>query len=353
MVNEFNPYEAGAISAAGSLLNTGLSIGMANLSYKNARKMADYQYSKAIEMWNRQNEYNLPANQMQRLQSAGLNPNLVYGSGTVAGNTSSDYPTYNTPETNQYQNIRPIDVNGALQTITNIELQQSQAANLDAQTANINSRMGINQWDILMRQYETAVKAQQYAKTKVEREYWKDMCEITLKNLEQTNANLFSNTKLNDSQRFLNDAKKATEGKQQNYLDALTATENEKPSYFRSLTAKSYSDIIRNSVLNDVSYAEKELILNRSDFVAMQLEEEGYNITYKELEAISKFFKVILQYNPENPGAFNTGASFDFIKGVLLKGTKAFSDKDIEGAAMEYINERSHSRIPKRNRKLR
>ena len=35
-----------------------------------------------------QNEYNSPANQMLRLQQAGLNPNLVYGGGNVTGNQS-------------------------------------------------------------------------------------------------------------------------------------------------------------------------------------------------------------------------------------------------------------------------
>ena len=40
-----------------------------------------YSYKKNLEQWNRANEYNLPVNQMARLKQAGLNPNLVYGSG--------------------------------------------------------------------------------------------------------------------------------------------------------------------------------------------------------------------------------------------------------------------------------
>lgn len=39
-------------------------------------------------MWNRSNEYNNPSSQMARLKAAGLNPNLVYGSGSVVGNTA-------------------------------------------------------------------------------------------------------------------------------------------------------------------------------------------------------------------------------------------------------------------------
>lgn len=37
-----------------------------------------------IKQWKMENEYNSPVNQMARLQSAGLNPNLVYGHGAVA-----------------------------------------------------------------------------------------------------------------------------------------------------------------------------------------------------------------------------------------------------------------------------
>lgn len=35
----------------------------------------------AVDMWNKQNEYNLPTNQMQRLRDAGINPHLAYSQG--------------------------------------------------------------------------------------------------------------------------------------------------------------------------------------------------------------------------------------------------------------------------------
>ena len=52
------------------------------------------------KMWNLSNEYNLPVNQIQRFQSAGLNPNLVYGNGTsslssYAGNLPQGIPMEN------------------------------------------------------------------------------------------------------------------------------------------------------------------------------------------------------------------------------------------------------------------
>lgn len=57
-------------------------------------KMAKYQYSKDLEMWNRSNEYNSPEQQMKRLKDAGLNPNLVYGSSAPSGMSSSTLPKY-------------------------------------------------------------------------------------------------------------------------------------------------------------------------------------------------------------------------------------------------------------------
>lgn len=50
-------------------------------------------FNQNLKMWNMQNAYNDPVAQMQRLQNAGLNPNLVYGGGNVTGNTTSNYPT--------------------------------------------------------------------------------------------------------------------------------------------------------------------------------------------------------------------------------------------------------------------
>ena len=45
-------------------------------------------FERNIAAWSMNNAYNDPAQQMMRLKAAGLNPNLVYGSGSVAGNTS-------------------------------------------------------------------------------------------------------------------------------------------------------------------------------------------------------------------------------------------------------------------------
>ncbi len=67
-------------------------------SRKNTKAQIAYQKQEAererasnMEMWKMQTAYNSPKEQMARLQSAGLNPNLAYGSGNVAG-LSADTP---------------------------------------------------------------------------------------------------------------------------------------------------------------------------------------------------------------------------------------------------------------------
>ena len=65
-------------SAVSSGLNALFGNSAASKTRKHQRWLAEYQYQKDLEMWNKQNEYNNPSNQMARLKDAGLNPNLVY-----------------------------------------------------------------------------------------------------------------------------------------------------------------------------------------------------------------------------------------------------------------------------------
>lgn len=63
---------------------------------KLQKDLAYDEFSRNYWMWNQQNEYNSPLNQMLRLKEAGLNPNLMYGKGTT-GN-SEQLPKYNRPD---------------------------------------------------------------------------------------------------------------------------------------------------------------------------------------------------------------------------------------------------------------
>lgn len=106
------PFTAGASLQGGNvkdmfsnglsnIVNGGVGIGQdqltAAMNWQWQKKASDYAFNQNLQMWNLANAYNDPSAQMERLQKAGLNPNLVYGGGNVTGNTSGSAPTYERP----------------------------------------------------------------------------------------------------------------------------------------------------------------------------------------------------------------------------------------------------------------
>ncbi|WNK13143.1 MAG: DNA pilot protein [Microvirus sp.] len=81
----------GAVPVVGGIAEgvyNGIQQGRANR--QNQQNMMT-QRQWALDDWNRQNDYNSPAKQMQRYKDAGLNPNLIYGqSNTTAPVRTSD-----------------------------------------------------------------------------------------------------------------------------------------------------------------------------------------------------------------------------------------------------------------------
>lgn len=108
---------AGIAQGAGQIIGAGMGMIQSHYDRKWAREsqrqqnldninMANIAWERDLEMWKRNNLYNSPQEQMARLKAAGLNPNLVYGSGSVVGNTSGQIPKYQRPE------MRRVDVPG-------------------------------------------------------------------------------------------------------------------------------------------------------------------------------------------------------------------------------------------------
>lgn len=131
----------GGAGIIGTALQVGGAIYSAHVAKRNTEKtieankaLAEYSYSKDLEMWNRQNQYNSPEAQMARMQAAGLNPNMIYGSGSsgAAGN-ASQMPKYNAP-TVQY-NYKPIvDIPQMLAIYQDFRMRQAQIDNVKAGT---------------------------------------------------------------------------------------------------------------------------------------------------------------------------------------------------------------------------
>lgn len=131
----------GGISAIAGLATGGLQARTAreNTDRQNEanRELAEYQYSKDLEMWNRGNTYNSPLAQMERLKKAGLNPNLIYGSGG-ATTQAVNLPKYNAP-TMSYNYRPPVDPLALLGAYQDFRVRQAQIKSAEAE-ANASDR---------------------------------------------------------------------------------------------------------------------------------------------------------------------------------------------------------------------
>lgn len=90
---------AAAITAAGAAYSQ-------HQNKKNQKQLMDYQNAANVQNWQRENSYNSPAAQMQRLKAAGLNPNLVYQSGAQNTSGSIESPQFGSSDVD-YTGIAP------------------------------------------------------------------------------------------------------------------------------------------------------------------------------------------------------------------------------------------------------
>lgn len=200
---------------AASLIGSGLSaiggIFSSGQSYKNQKKllrqqneynvaMAETEWQRNLDMWNRQNVYNSPVEQMSRLKEAGLNPNLMYGQGSV-GNASSA-PSYNAPrsEINRYNGDFGIQqaansVSNGINSYIATQRQLAEIRSVDASTARSNA-------DTNLRLLQAITEQRRAAKSEIELRYLDDIQRQTLENLESTNINLRANSEFTDQKRL-------------------------------------------------------------------------------------------------------------------------------------------------------
>lgn len=87
-----------SLNAGVGLLNTASQIITNRMDRRAQSEAATTAYNRMIEQWNRENQYNLPKNVMQRYLDAGLNPNLIYGQlGSGLANGAPTVPQADAP----------------------------------------------------------------------------------------------------------------------------------------------------------------------------------------------------------------------------------------------------------------
>lgn len=180
---------ATAISAGAALLGSGAQmVSTGKLNKKNRQWQED--------MWQKTNEYNSPAMQMQRYKDAGLNPHLIYGQGNNGNASMASAPNQ---EQVDYQK-------GSAQfgdAIMSYVAQRKQQAEID----NLKKASDVMDADIIKKRAETQSTLSSSAKTDLEvkqaSELWQTTKETAEANL--TNKNIESEKLRTDIQNTLKD----------------------------------------------------------------------------------------------------------------------------------------------------
>ena len=123
-----------------SIINAG-NVMMTSRQHKRDKAFTEKMYKMQVEdnreNWRMMNEYNSPSAQRERIELAGLNSNLLYGSGGVTAGTSlpssaSQSATYSQPPRMDFMNSFS-DYMQIRQFERMQELQQSQIDKMDAE----------------------------------------------------------------------------------------------------------------------------------------------------------------------------------------------------------------------------
>lgn len=87
-----------------------------------------------VRMWRMMADYNTPQMQMQRLREAGLNPNLIYGSGSAnTGNVTAAQKSPVAEVQNEMANIANVNLLPAISLYQDWQVKKAQIDNLNAQ----------------------------------------------------------------------------------------------------------------------------------------------------------------------------------------------------------------------------
>ena len=108
-----------------SIFNFAGNLLSGHLNRKHAREMQGAQMKYQTEMWNKQNAYNTPLAQRKRMEEAGMNPALMYGSAQTTTGNAQGAPQGSAP-TGQ-QGSPNVDLGGSLGKFADLKIKSAQA----------------------------------------------------------------------------------------------------------------------------------------------------------------------------------------------------------------------------------
>lgn len=131
----------------------------------------------AREVWDLENDYNSPKNQMLRFKAAGLNPHLIYGQNNMGGSVSTsnlqsaDRSNVHKPEWNP--RAPTFDFGSGVMSFIDAEQKQ-------AQTDNIQAQRDVLKQDVALRIAQTGATIAGEAKTKQEMDFASQMFQVSV-----------------------------------------------------------------------------------------------------------------------------------------------------------------------------
>lgn len=152
-----------ALSGLAGGLGPGLfSLGSDLLSNRGAKNRQNLANKQNVEFWKMQNAYNTPKAQMGRLTDAGLNPNLIYGSGSAnTGVAGSIAPSKASP----YNIQNPIPLQASLLQ-SQINLNNSNANKNNVQADSVGGLLPGRKEELNFKNQLASVKLQIQSQTK-------------------------------------------------------------------------------------------------------------------------------------------------------------------------------------------
>lgn len=188
-----------AIGGIGSSLIGGLtSLFGSKSQFNEQKKLIELQYQKNLEQWNRENEYNAPVAQMQRLRDAGLNPNLVYGNGNNTAGSAASSPSYGLAEApNIIGEIGKVMQYNMMQTMNMMQQIQQTQAKVDT----METQRSL--WDS-MRILNSFRSAGIDFQNQIQKQFGMDLAYSSLENIRQNTERQKSEVEVNGSKIELN-----------------------------------------------------------------------------------------------------------------------------------------------------
>lgn len=156
------PIAAAAIQAGSSIAGAAAQSSMNKATREWNERMYAMQRNDAMMDWNRQNEYNSPAAQMERFKAAGLNPNLIYGQTNEAPAVrSTDVKSWNPTAPSYGAGVGNALLSG-LASYQDMTMQDEQIKNMQAQRQNLALDSLIKGADIFSKNLKNAKDVELY-----------------------------------------------------------------------------------------------------------------------------------------------------------------------------------------------